>query len=91
MSGANPAPALLAAIGRRMDGSDGRYETVGSGAWSSWACRVVRRTLLEAGLALVLLGPLTARVFGLKVGSRNRVCRIEVGLSITVGCLPPGP
>ena len=39
----------------------------------------------------VLLGPLTARVFGLKVGSRNRVCRIEVGLSITVGCLPPGP
>ncbi len=62
-------PALLAGVGRGMDWPHRRQETTASRAWSTWARRVVRRPLLGAGGALVVLGVLIAPVFGLKVGT----------------------
>jgi len=62
-------PALLAGIGRRMDWPHRRHETTASRPWSTWAQRVVHRPVLGAGAALVVLGLLTAPVFGLKVGT----------------------
>ncbi len=53
-------PAMLSAIGPRLDWPRIRKESTASPAWSAWARLVVRRRWIAAGVALVALGVLIA-------------------------------
>ncbi len=61
-------PVLLSSIGPRLDWPRIRKEGTAARGWSAWARLIVRRRVLAAGVALVVLGLLLAPVFGLRIG-----------------------
>ncbi|MPQ97216.1 MMPL family transporter [Modestobacter sp. I12A-02628] len=61
-------PALLSAIGPRVDWPKIRQDAAPARGWSAWARLVVRRRGLATGVALLLLAVLIAPVAGLKIG-----------------------
>ena len=62
-------PALLSAVGPRVDWPRIRHESSASRAWTAWARVIVRRPWLAAGVALLLLGVLVAPLFDLRIGT----------------------
>ncbi|MBA3742711.1 MMPL family transporter [Sporichthya sp.] len=62
-------PAILAAVGPRIDRPRIRKEATASRFWSRWSNGVVKRPWLALGAALVMLGLLAAPVFGIKLGN----------------------
>lgn len=62
-------PALLSAIGPRIDYPRIRKEGAASRAWSAWARAIVRRRFLAAGVAIAVLAVLIVPVFSLKIGT----------------------
>jgi RND superfamily putative drug exporter len=61
-------PAVLAAMGPRVDWPRIRHENSASRAWTAWARMIGHHRWVAAGVGLVLLGLLIAPVFGIKVG-----------------------
>src|SRR5437764_3589868 len=61
-------PAILGSIGPRVDWPKIRHENRASRAWSGWARAVVRRRVLVAVAAAVVLGALVVSFFGIKIG-----------------------
>ncbi|HVI37653.1 MAG TPA: MMPL family transporter, partial [Gaiellales bacterium] len=64
-------PAILGGIGPRIDWPKFRHENRASRAWSRWARVVVRRRWMAAGVAVAVLGVLTAALFGVKIGQAS--------------------
>ncbi len=62
-------PAILAAVGPRIDRPRIRKEATASKFWSRWSRGVVKRPWLALAAALVMLGLLAAPVFGIKLGN----------------------
>jgi len=60
--------AILGGIGPRVDWPRIRRVGNASRAWTAWARTVVRHRLMAAGFALLLLGGLSASLFGIKIG-----------------------
>ena len=61
-------PALLSAVGPKVDWPRIRHDAVAARGWSAWARLVVHRRWIAAGVALVALGVIISPVLGLKVG-----------------------
>ena len=61
-------PAMLAAVGPKIDKPKIRHESKASRGWTAWARLVVRRRWIAAGAALLILGILIAPLFGIKIG-----------------------
>jgi RND superfamily putative drug exporter len=64
-------PAILAAVGPRIDRPRIRKEATASRFWSRWTRGVVRRPWLALAAAVVMLGVLAAPVFGIKLGNAD--------------------
>ena len=62
-------PALLSAVGPRVDWPRIRHESSASRGWTAWARVVVRRPWLAAAAALILLGLLVAPLLDLRIGT----------------------
>ncbi|MGI8532795.1 MAG: MMPL family transporter, partial [Geodermatophilaceae bacterium] len=61
-------PALLSAVGPRIDVPRIRKEGVASRGWSAWARAIVARRYVATGVAVVLLALLVVPVFSLRIG-----------------------
>jgi RND superfamily putative drug exporter len=61
-------PAILGGIGPRADWPKIRHENRASRSWSRWARAVVRRRVLAAGAAMLVLGALFAAFIGVRIG-----------------------
>jgi RND superfamily putative drug exporter len=64
-------PAILGGIGPRIDRPKIRHENRASRSWSRWAQLIVRRRWVAAGLAVAVLGVLTAVLFNVKIGQAS--------------------
>ncbi len=64
-------PALLTAVGPRVDWPRIRHEDHASKGWSAWAAGVVRHRWLAAGVALVGLGFAIAPIASLQIGQAS--------------------
>src|SRR5579884_2521165 len=64
-------PALLGAIGPRMDWPRVRNENAASRAWSRWARLVVRRRFVAAAVGIAALVVLMLPIFGLTTGQTS--------------------
>jgi len=64
-------PAVLGGIGPRIDWPKLRHENRASRSWSKWARLVVRRRWIAVGVAVAVLGVLTAVLFGAKIGQSS--------------------
>jgi RND superfamily putative drug exporter len=62
-------PAILGAVGPKIDRPRIRKEATGSRFWTRWTTGVVKRPWLALAAALVMLGLLAAPVFGIKLGN----------------------
>ena len=61
-------PAILLTVGPRLDYPHIRSEVNASKLWTKWARGVVKRPVLAAGAAIVILGLLCIPLTGIKVG-----------------------
>ncbi len=64
-------PAILAAVGPKIDRPRIRKEATASKFWARWSKAVVKRPWLALGSALVMLGLLAAPVLGIKLGNAD--------------------
>ena len=62
-------PAILGAVGPKIDRPRIRKEATASRFWSRWTNGVVKRPWLALAAAVVMLGLLAAPVFGIKLGN----------------------
>ncbi|HUR75573.1 MAG TPA: MMPL family transporter [Sporichthya sp.] len=64
-------PAILAAVGPRIDRPRIRKEATASRFWSRWSRTVVKRPWFALVAAVVMLGVVAAPVFGIKLGNAD--------------------
>jgi putative drug exporter of the RND superfamily len=74
-------PAMLAAVGPRIDWPRIRHEDRASRGWSAWARAVTRRPWLAAGAAVVALSFAVAPVFGIQFGQASSASLASNGVA----------
>lgn len=62
-------PAILSAVGPKIDWPKVRHENNASKSWSRWAGLVVRHRWVAAGVAFAILGALFVAFTGMKIGA----------------------